>query len=172
MTVESDLSPRSETVVRANLDLPEQAAAVMRLLAEYAADPMGGGRPLSAHVRENLIDQLRQRSSALVLLAYVDNEAAALLIAFEGFSTFACRPLLNIHDIIVSAPYRGRGLSHALLRVAEAVAQQQGCCKLTLEVLEGNAVAQAAYRSFGFSGYELDPAAGRAMFWEKKLGTV
>jgi ribosomal protein S18 acetylase RimI-like enzyme len=171
VTAQSDLTVRNETVQRADLDRPEQADAVLRLLAEYAEDPMGGGQPLSAHVRENLIDQLRQRSSAHVILAYVDNVAAALLIAFEGFSTFACRPLLNIHDIIVSAPYRGRGLSHALLQAAEALALEQGCCKLTLEVLEGNTVAQASYRSFGFAGYELDPEAGRALFWEKKLDT-
>ncbi len=43
------------------------------------------------------------------------------------------------------------------------------CCKLTLEVLEGNHIAQAAYTKFGFSGYELDPEMGRALFWEKKL---
>ena len=40
---------------------------------------------------------------------------------------------------------------------------------LTLEVLEGNKVAQAAYRASGFAGYELDPEVGRAMFWQKKL---
>mgnify|MGYP000081241031 CR=1 FL=1 len=32
-----------------------------------------------------------------------------------------------------------------------------------------NTIAQAAYRSVGFSGYELDPAIGKALFWEKKL---
>ena len=41
--------------------------------------------------------------------------------------------------------------------------------KLTLEVLEGNSVAQSAYRAFGFEGYELDPQMGKALFWQKKL---
>ena len=40
---------------------------------------------------------------------------------------------------------------------------------MTLEVLEGNEIAQHAYRSFGFAGYELDPRMGKAMFWQKKL---
>jgi hypothetical protein len=31
------------------------------------------------------------------------------------------------------------------------VARQRGCCKITLEVLEGNAVAQASYGKFGFA---------------------
>lgn len=43
------------------------------------------------------------------------------------------------------------------------------CCKLTLEVLEGNKLAQQVYRRFGFQGYELDPKMGRALFYEKKL---
>lgn len=156
-------------VVVAKLDRPDHADAAMRLLGEYAEDPMGGGRPLSAHVRDNLIEQLRRRDSAHVLLAYVDEEAVGLLVAFEGFSTFACRPLLNIHDVVVSERHRGQGISRLLLQAAEDLARRLDCCKLTLEVLEGNRVAQAAYRSFGFAGYELDPAAGKALFWQKPL---
>jgi len=36
-------------------------------------------------------------------------------------------------------------------------------------VLEGNGAAQAAYSSAGFRPYQLDPAMGRAQFWEKPL---
>ena len=32
-----------------------------------------------------------------------------------------------------------------------------------------NTIAQAAYRSVGFDGYQLDPSLGKALFWEKKL---
>jgi len=166
---ESTTADKNIAVVAAQLDLADHAEAVMRLLGEYAEDPMGGGRPLSPYVRDNLIDQLCQRDSAHVLLAFVGEEAVGLLNAFEGFSTFACRPLLNIHDIVVSRAYRGRGLSHRLLQAAEDLARRLDCCKLTLEVLEGNAVARMAYRSFGFAGYELDPAMGQALFWEKPL---
>jgi len=56
-----------------------------------------------------------------------------------------------------------------LLAEAEQIAIGLGCCKLTLEVLEGNAVAQAAYKASGFAGYQLDPKMGKAMFWQKKL---
>jgi ribosomal protein S18 acetylase RimI-like enzyme len=77
---------------------------------------------------------------------------------------------LNIHDVIISLVYRGRGLSKLLLQKAEQIAIEIGCCKLTLEVLEHNYVAQKAYRSAGFNGYELNPKMGKALFWEKKLG--
>ena len=39
--------------------------------------------------------------------------------------------------------------------------QSLGCCKLTLEVLEGNKLAQAAYIANGFAGYQLDPEMGQ-----------
>ncbi len=42
-------------------------------------------------------------------------------------------------------------------------------CKLTLEVLEGNAAARALYQAHDYAGYALDPAMGQAMFWQKKL---
>jgi hypothetical protein len=36
-------------------------------------------------------------------------------------------------------------------------------------VLEGNDVAQAAYRKFGFDDSIFDPAHGRMLFWSKPL---
>lgn len=156
-------------VVEADLTLSDHAGAVVQLMDEYSRDPMGGGKALSSFVRNNLVSELRKRDSAHVILAFVDGKPAGLVICLEGFSTFACRPLLNVHDAIVSVEHRGRGLCKCMLRVAEAVAHRLGCCKMTLEVLEGNVVAQAAYKSCGFAGYELDPRMGKAMFWEKKL---
>ena len=65
--------------------------------------------------------------------------------------------------------YRGLGLSQKLFIEAEKISRERGYCKLTLEVLEGNIVAQNAYKKLGFSGYELDEKTGKAMFWEKVL---
>ena len=93
-----------------------------------------------------------------------------MAVCFEGFSTFACKPLLNIHDIIVAKAHRGHGIAKSLLAKAEEIALSLGCCKLTLEVLEGNIVAQAAYKASGFAGYALDLKMGMALFWQKKLG--
>lgn len=156
-------------VIKANLKLPIHAEAVVQLLDTYACDPIGGGQGLSNYVKENLPTELAKRPTAHAILAFVDHEPAGLVVCLEGFSTFACKPLLNIHDVIVATPYRGRGLSKLLLQKAEAIAIELGCCKLTLEVLSGNHIAQAAYKAVGFSGYQLDPIMGHALFWEKKL---
>lgn len=156
-------------VLNADLFNPSHGQAVLYLLNEYAEGEMGGNRGLSEYAKANLIEKLAAKPGTHVFLAYVRDLPVGLAICFEGFSTFSCKPLLNIHDIVVTEEYRGRGISKRLLLRAEETAHALGCCKLTLEVLEGNLVAQAAYKSFGFSGYELDPNAGKAMFWQKLL---
>lgn len=158
-----------EQILIADLTTPAHADAVVRLLNEYAQDPMGGGEELTTFVKRNLVSELKKRPNIRVVLAFVDEHPAGLALSIEGFSTFACKPLLNIHDIVVLPEYRGRGLSKRLLAKVEEIARELGCCKLTLEVLEGNPVAQAAYRTYGFTGYELNPDTGKALFWQKNL---
>lgn len=156
-------------IINADLSLPKHAEALLTLLNEYALDLMGGKEALSEFVKTNLVAELKRRPSAHVILAFVEANPAGLMIGFEGFSTFACKPLINIHDVVVVEKYRGRGLSKEMLSHMEKIAQDIGCCKLTLEVLEGNSVAQSLYRSCGFEGYSLDPTMGKALFWQKKL---
>ena len=152
-----------------DLNQPEHAAAFLDLLDHYAADPMGGGAGLSAYTREHLLAGLARQPGFLGGLAMFEARAVGLINCFSGFSTFAARPLLNIHDIVVHRDWRGRGIGQALLEFAEAQARTLGCCKLTLEVLSGNAVAMCAYERAGFAPYVLDPAAGQALFLQKKL---
>ena len=146
------------------------ASAIVYLLNEYAQDPMGGGEALSDFTQANLVKEMAKRPTFHVAIAFVGGKPAGLINCVEGFSTFACKPLLNIHDVVVLTEFRGQGISSLLLKKAEEIAQSLGCCKLTLEVLEGNKLAQTAYVANGFAGYQLDPGMGRAMFWQKKLG--
>jgi ribosomal protein S18 acetylase RimI-like enzyme len=156
-------------VVQADYLDPRHARDMGQLLEAYAADPMGGAAPLAAGVRDKLATELARRPHAFSLLCYVDDQPAGLVNCFEGFSTFRCKPLINIHDIVVAPGFRGLGLSQLMLARVEAIAQARGCCKLTLEVLEGNKAAQAAYAKFGFEAYALDPAMGKALFWQKNM---
>ncbi len=160
-----------ERIVLADLSDPAHSEAVVFLLNEYASGEMGGGVELTDFVKQNLVAELHKRAGSIhSVLAFIDNEPAGLAICVEGFSSFACKPLLNVHDIVVASKFRGRGLSKRILARIEALAVELGCCKLTLEVLEGNKVAQSAYKAFGFEGYELNPRTGKALFWQKKLG--
>lgn len=139
----------------ADLDDALHASAVVAVLNSYASDPIGGGYPLSAEIRERLIPGLRSQANALVLLAFEGEQAAGLAVCFFGFSTFAARPLLNVHDLAVIPERRGSGIGTALLAAAEERARARGCCKLTLEVQDDNARARAVYAKFGFTDYVL-----------------
>ncbi len=156
-------------LIEADLNQPAHADALCLLLNDYASDPMGGGEPLSADVLARLPRALASRPGSYTLLAYVDGEPAGVLNAFEGFSTFYCAPLLNIHDVSVRSQFRGHGIADRLLMAAEDIARRIGCCKITLEVLSNNGRAQAVYRRCGYAGYQLDPNAGHALFWQKAL---
>ncbi len=147
----------------------QDAADLVDLLGYYALDPMGGGAPLDPEVRANLAARLQEQQNAFSLIAYCDGEPAALANCFFGFSTFSAKPLVNIHDIVVKTAYRGRGLGKALFAEIEAIAAENGACKVTLEVLSGNEPAKALYSSLGYGDYQLDPNKGHALFWQKEL---
>jgi GNAT superfamily N-acetyltransferase len=156
-------------IIHADLTSSTHADALVTLLNRYALDPMGGGEELSDFTKANLASEIQKRSDTTVILAFDNDKPAGLINCIEGFSTFMCKPLMNIHDVYVDADSRGKGVATKLLQVAEDLAIEKGCCKITLEVLEGNEPAKLAYLKFGFDGYELDPEMGKAMFWQKRL---
>jgi GNAT superfamily N-acetyltransferase len=135
----------------------------------YAEDPMGNGRDLPGDVQRVLVDRLRAHPTTLIFLALLQGEAVAIATCFIGFSTFAARPLINIHDLYVAKGYRRGGVARLLLEAVEQEARELGCCKLTLEVQERNRPALALYGSFGFGGGQYEPDAGAVLFREKKL---
>jgi ribosomal protein S18 acetylase RimI-like enzyme len=159
----------SLTIGLADYADPLDAADLLLLLDAYARDPMGGGTPLTLDVQERLVPALAGHPGAFSLIARLDGRPAGLANCFTGLSTFAARPLVNIHDMVVMPEYRGKALARHLLAAVEAEAKKRGACKLTLEVLGGNERAIAIYQKFGFTHYALDPTKGTAQFWEKKL---
>ena len=163
------LAERTLTVDLADYGDPLDAADLLLLLDAYARDPMGGGAPLSREVQERLVPALAEHPGAFSLIARIDGKPAGLANCFTGFSTFAARPLVNIHDLAVLPEHRGKAAGVALLAAVEAEAKKRGACKVTLEVLSGNEPARALYAKLGYANYALDPAAGTAQFWEKKL---
>jgi ribosomal protein S18 acetylase RimI-like enzyme len=159
-------------VVRADYANPVHAAALVMLLDAYARDPMGGGEGLSDFAKAHLVPSLAARPQAFSVLAFAsvdDATPVGLVNGIEGFSTFACRPLVNVHDVAVQPGYRGQGIGEQMLALVEHIALERGACKLTLEVLSGNAGAVRLYERVGFAYYTLDPAMGHAGFMQKWL---
>lgn len=145
------------------------AVALVDLLDAYASDPAGGGKPLDVAVRESLPAELAARPQAFSVLAYEGELPVGLINCIEGFSTFAAKPLVNVHDVVVLSSHRGKRVAQRMFALVEQEARRRGACKLTLEVLSGNAPALRAYEREGFAGYQLDPAFGTAVFLQKKL---
>lgn len=147
-------------------------AALLGLLDTYARDPAGGGEGLSAFAKNHLANALRQRPTLFSVLAFDRSQQGlpvGLINCVEGFSTFACKPLINVHDVVVLASHRGLRIGELMLVEVERIAHQRGACKLTLEVLSGNSPAIALYQRVGFENYQLDPSMGHASFMQKWL---
>lgn len=165
-------APSAIRVIAVDYANPAHMEALLALLDGYARDPMGGGEPLSDFARAHLPQALASRPALFSVLALDDAQGGipvGLVNCVEGFSTFACQPLVNVHDVVVAASHRGQRIAEQMLHLVEQLAWARGACKLTLEVLAGNAPAQKLYRRIGFDNYQLDPAMGLAQFMQKWL---
>ena len=156
-------------IIEADLLNAKHAAAVEQLLDEYAHDPLEGGQGLAQDVLARLVDQLQNASMRLVLLAKVGDTFTGIAVCFWGFSTFAARPAINIHDLAVSATCRGRGVGSALLAEVESRARAADCCRITLEVKAANRDARRLYTRKGFTGADIEVSEQVTLFCVKTL---
>jgi ribosomal protein S18 acetylase RimI-like enzyme len=143
---------------------PAHSEALASLINSYIDDEMGGGNLLSQEEQQRMIEGLSAHPKAIVLLAREDGIFVGLLTAFENFSTFTAKPMLNIHDVFVLNDYRGKGVGRKLMKAIVAEAERRKCSRLTLEVRKDNVKAQNLYQSLGFAEVE------HGMFyWRKYL---
>jgi GNAT superfamily N-acetyltransferase len=140
-------------LIEADLAQLTHQQATLHMVDAYSRDPMGDGKPLAADVRATLIAGLRKHPTTIVFLAFEGDLPVGVAVCFRAFSTFAARPLINIHDLHVLPSHQGRGIGQALIRAVEDKARSLGCCKLSLEVLENNHRARKTYTAAGFSSY-------------------
>jgi GNAT superfamily N-acetyltransferase len=156
-------------VVEADLKLPAHQKAVLAMIDVYARDPLGETKPLDPDVRARLIPGLQNHPTTVVFLAFHGDQAVGAAVCFIGFSTFAAKPLINIHDFVVLSALRGKGVGRRLLEAIEGKARELGCCKLTLEVMDNNHRALRIYEAAGFARYALQKGSGTAIFMSKPL---
>ena len=157
------------SVVRVDYGNIVHAEALVAMLDAYARDPAGGATPLSAFARANLVPGLAAHPQAFSILAFDGEEPVGLANCLVGFSTFACRPLINVHDLAVAATHRGQRVGEQMLALVEQIARERKACKITLEVLSGNHSANRLYARVGFASYQLNPAMGQAQLLQKWL---
>lgn len=150
-----------------DLDNPADVDALLKLMAEYSASDTGGSAELPDNVLQRLAVSLKSCPTFLGLIAWEGNDPVGLLNAFWSISTFKAKRLVNIHDIAVARSHQRKGIGRRLIRELNDIAKEMDCCKITLEVLDGNHGAIALYRLMGFESYQLDPAMGSAQFMQK-----
>ena len=156
-------------IVEADLANQEHAVAVLTLVEEFSTDPMGGGSELTSQARAALIPGLAAHPATVLFLAYNDGQAIGVAVCFIGFSTFAAKSLINIHDLFVRDHARGQGVASALIEAITQKTRAIGGCKVTLEVQSNNTCTQAVYRAADFEQAVYEEAAGTVTFLTKRL---
>ena len=164
-----DSTPTTVTVRQADLADPADQNSVLALTSAYAQDPMGCGKTLDDETRRRLIPGLRQHPTTVIFLAEIAGEPVGIATCFVGFSTFAAKPLLNIHDLAVSKQFRGQGIGRQLLGAVEQLARDRGYCAVTLEVEERNELAHRTYLMNGYVQDHHGEGQGLTLYLKKSL---
>ncbi len=150
--------------IKINLNTPEHCQELLKLLDIYMQDEMGQSSPMPKALAPKIIEGLKQHSAYLGFFACIDGQYAALANCNLNFSTFQAKPLINIHDFIVSPQFRNQGAGHFLLTRISAFAKQEGYCRITLEVRNDNIKAQNLYKKVGFTECNTP-----MHFWQKTI---
>jgi ribosomal protein S18 acetylase RimI-like enzyme len=143
---------------------PEHCKQFVALMNHYMTDKMGDYPTHTEESAARLIDGMKNHPMKLCCFAEYNGEIAGLCNCFIGFGTFAAKPFINIHDLVVYDRYRGKGIGRHLLEYIVLKAKETNCAKVTLEVREDNANAQKLYKSLGF--LEGNPT---MHFWTKPI---
>jgi ribosomal protein S18 acetylase RimI-like enzyme len=151
-------------VFECNFSISLHRLKILELMNEYIADEMGGGELIRGEKILDLLNGLQSHPSKIILFASVNHQIVGLTNCFINFSTFAAKPFINIHDIIINKQYRGKGVGRALLNSITKKANDYGCSKITLEVREDNHRAQELYKDLLFGDCE-----PKMYFWTKYL---
>lgn len=153
------------SIIKCDFSNPLHCEAEIKLMRDYMKDKMGGKPPLTDEENISLIDGLKNHPTTFTLLAVYKGEFVGLTNSFINFATFSVKKFLNIHDVIVSSLYRGKGIGKRLLEENIRIAKEElDCAKITLEVRDDNKVAQQLYTSLGFK--DSNPP---MYFWTKYL---
>ncbi len=138
--------------------------SLIYLLDIYMLDEMGNGKPMGKDMAPRIIEGLKDHKGYLGFFVLAEGSFVALANCNKNFSSFKAMPVINIHDFVVHPNYRGKGVGKFLLDSIDVFAEQNGYCKINLEVREDNSIAQKLYLKMGYN--QCSP---NMYFWEKNL---
>jgi len=155
---------KEKKIVLVDLNNKTHCSALLQLLNDYMLDEMGIGEAMPENLGPKIIDGLKNHSAYLGFFVCIGDDFAALANCNFNFSTWKAKPLINIHDFIVSPGFREQGVGLFLLNEISKYASEKGYCRINLEVRHDNYKAQNLYKKAGFN--ECKPP---NYFWEKRL---
>ena len=151
-------------LVEVDLNNDMHCQAVVSLLNDYMLDDMGIGEEMPFELGPKIIEGLKRHKAYLGFLVEIRAKFVALANCNLNFSTWKAKPLINIHDFIVSPGFREQGIGLFLLKAIEKYALENGFCRINIEVREDNYKAQNLYKKAGFK--ECEP---NNYFWENRI---
>ena len=129
--------------------VPEDAATIVRLvrsLAVYEEEPVETVKLTEADVvRDGFGDSPRFEA----LLAELDGVPVGFALFFHNYSTWQGSPGLYLEDLYVEESARGHGLGLDLMVELARIAEERGCARLELSVLDWNPTRDF-YHRLGF----------------------
>jgi len=156
--------------IRAALPADHDALTEQYLGLNRYEEPIAGNRVTDyAGAVESLAaaQERLARTDGVALVAELDGRVVGhLFLEFREDPVFVraeLRPYAYVAELFVREEARGRGVGTALMRETERIAAGRGVGRLMVEVLAGNAMAEAFYARRGFKAHaiELGKAIGR-----------
>lgn len=147
-----------------DLSLDDHRQALIMLLDSYMRDPMGGGASMADGLGDKIIAGLLEIPTFRGFFLVENGNYIGYASCFKNFSTFAAKPLINIHDFVVLPTSRGKGYGQKFINLICDYALADGCCRVNLEVREDNPVAMNTYIATGFK-----PCTPNMYFWERRF---
>jgi ribosomal protein S18 acetylase RimI-like enzyme len=151
-------------LIQVDLQNPVHCKQVLHLLNDYMEDEMGIREPMPEGLGPKIIEGLKRHAAYMGFFVCIGDNFAGLANCNLNFSTWKASPLINIHDLIVSPGFRQQGVGLFLLKGIETYAEENGYCRINLEVRHDNIKAQNLYRKAGFK--ECEP---NNFFWENRF---
>ncbi|WP_211266596.1 GNAT family N-acetyltransferase [Halotalea alkalilenta] len=151
--------PRPIEIVPATPGMLPQLSALLGLLfaqeSDFAPDPAAQLRGL-----EMIIDA---PAFGRILVAKQGDEVLGMVGLLFTLSTALGAKVAMLEDMVVTPAARGEGIGGRLLEAAVALAEREGCRRVTLLTDGDNLSAQRFYASHGFNASAMRP-------WRRLLG--
>lgn len=126
-------------------DIPAIGSLIQKM-AQHDGVPAPEFAPL-----QDVLSRMLARASTTYIVAENDEgELVGTLQLDFRLTTWEAAPYVYLEDFFVEESYRGRGVGSVMLNLAIKMAQERGCVRIDLDVLESGAEAQRFYVRHGF----------------------